>query len=230
MPLEEKVKDNVWKRFFKKSLILGMALTMPYSFAPFSPSLVPLAKAFTYPVVAGRVMGNWATNRPALEGIVKESIGAAAASPIIQYSMNKESELEAVLSPKYGKVAGEITSAAAYQTVVTPFSTLAHTTLNYGTGTGFWSKYKERLKTNLKWTTIPVIINLTLVKYYGRTAQLFTSGLITASFGYLQRAFGGQAKFSNLYRNMKKSLNPIPALREMYHSIFRPAQPQYGYA
>lgn len=230
MPLEEKVKDNVWKRFLKKSLILGTALLMPYSVAPFSPALVPLAKAFTYPIVAGRVAGNWATNRPALEGIVKESMGAAAVSPIIPYGFNKASELEGFLSPRYGKFVGEVTSAAAYQGVATPISTLGHTALNYGTGKGFWGKYKERLIKNFKVTTVPIMINLSLIKYYGRVAQMAVSGLITASFGYLQRAFGGQAKLSNLYKNMKKSLNPIPALKEMYSSIFKPAQPQYSYA
>ena len=72
MSLEEKVKNNVWKRFFKKSAILGTAFLMPISLALISPSLVPLAGAFTGPIVAGRIAGNWATNRPALEGIVKD--------------------------------------------------------------------------------------------------------------------------------------------------------------
>lgn len=44
-------------------------------------------------------------------------------------------------------------------------------------------------------------------KNYVRMAQMAVGGLITAGFGYLQRASGGEAKFSNLYQNMKKSLN-----------------------
>ena len=230
MSLEEKVKNNVWKRFFKKSAILGTAFLMPISLALISPSLVPLAGAFTGPIVAGRIAGNWATNRPALEGIVKESIGAAAVSPIIPYGFDKASELEGFLSPRYGKLVGEVTSAAAYQGVMVPLSTFGHTAFNYGAGNGFWSKYKERMVKNFKVTTAPILINLIFLKHYGRVVQMAASGLITASFGYLQRAFGGQAKFSNLYKNMKKSLNPVPALKEMYSSIFKPAQLQHNYA
>lgn len=237
MSLESEVKDSVWSRFFRKSMILGTALLMPYSLAPFSPGLVPLAKAFTYPIMAGRIAGNWATNRPALEGIIKESVGSTAASAVIPYGLNKASELERVISPRYGEIVGRTAIAAAYVGIATPLSTFGHTIFNYGIEKNFWSRYKERVITNFKWTTIPVMMKVSLINYLGMGMQMLFGGLINATFSFLQKIYGGHAKLSNLYRNMKKSLNPIPAMKEMYHSvykgissIFRPPQPQYSYA
>lgn len=215
--------------FLKKIGTIGMVALMPYTAGIINPGLVAPAQAFSYPMTAGKATANVIQKKPALEGVIKESVVTTTMAYPLSGMFSGLNSLETALTADYGAATAKSIKAGTWLAAGQPAAVGMHTTLNYGIGKKFREEIWPRLKQTWKYLALPSALNIMFIAPYSILAAMAVSGGISYAFSVMQASHGEK---EGSFKNLTKSLNPIPYAKATYTVAQKTAKGVYdtGYS
>lgn len=207
--LLENIVDELssFGNWIKKGAAIGAIAAMPYTFGLFNPAHIPGAQIMSYTMTSGRVTKNIMQKKPALDGVVKESMITSTMSYPFAGAFEGLNTLETKVTQNYGVVAGKLAKGAAWVGVGQPAATSVYTALRHGVGKKFREEVGGRIKTTWKYLGFPAALNLMFIAPHSVTAALGVSAALSYVFGFLQSGYGEEKPS---LKNLANALNPIP--------------------
>ena len=193
--LESIVNEGL--NFIKKAAIIGGIAGSLF--------LVPLPVKINIGMMdLGKVTANKIQDKPALDGILKQTAIGAGLGYQVSETFKGLNGLESAVAVEYGNTAAKIAKGAAWGLVGQPAVVASYALAEDGTKS-YFKNFMERWKKVLKYLTIPSLINVLYLTPYGLPVQVAASAGLSYIFGLTQALKSGKGSIKNLV----KSVNPI---------------------